>query len=316
MTAPKNNSRKSPISTSARLLSCSQKKTCVSSPVVGKVHADMDPDVRRATAAPFVKWAGGKRSLIPYLSPHFQERIGHYWEPFVGGGAVFFNFADRIDRATLSDINEELILTYQTVKDNVDSLVEALRCHAAKHAAEDNYYTKVRKQSPKAAIEIAARFIYLNKTCYNGLYRVNSAGKFNVPKGSYKKPNICDEERLRNASKVLAKANILIGDFGEITTPSRGDFIYCDPPYNECFTQYQARGFDGAEQTRLKNEAGKWVKAGAKVVLSNSDTPLIRRLYGRGFEIHEAAAPRHINRNGNGRGATAEIIAVAESDGR
>ena len=145
------------------------------------------PYVEKAPANPFVKWAGGKRALIPSLSPHFPERIGTYWEPFVGGGAVFFTMANRINRAILSDTNEELILTYHIVKNQVEELIEALRVHEQKHANR-GYYLSMRSQEPTSALDIAARFLYLNKTCYNGLYRVNKQGKFNVPKGRYKNP--------------------------------------------------------------------------------------------------------------------------------
>ena len=259
-----------------------------------------------------MKWAGGKRSLIPALARHFPDRVGHYWEPFIGGGAVFFTFADRIDRATISDANEDLILTYLAVKNELDKLVSLLRDHADRHFKEKGYYKKVRSQCPICPVEIAARFIYLNKTCYNGLYRVNKSGKFNVPEGKYKNPNICDEERLRAAHNALQKADIKVGDFSRIVSPRRGDFIYCDPPYDECFTSYQAGGFGEKDQERLKDIALKWKAMGATTVLSNADTPLIRKLYNkRKFAVHEASAPRNINRNGNGRGAANEVIAVA-----
>ena len=244
-------------------------------PVLGHT---VRPYVDKAPASPFIKWAGGKRSLIPSLAPHIPERIGTYWEPFVGGGAVFFTMANRMDRAVLSDTNEELIVTYQTVKNDVDALIEALRAHATRHD-DDGYYLRVRAMEPTAPVEIAARFIYLNKTCYNGLYRVNKAGKFNVPKGRYKNPKICNEDGLRAASAVLAKATIRIGGFDRVVKPGADDFIYCDPPYDDCFTEYQAAGFDAADQERLRNAIDGWADAGAQVMLSNSDTPLIRRLY-------------------------------------
>ena len=212
------------------------------------------------------------------IAQHFPERVSTYYEPFVGGGAVFFTMANRIDRAILSDKNEELVLTYNAVKNNLEDLIELLREHAKNHH-KDDYYLRVRKQAPVETIEIATRFIYLNKTCYNGLYRVNKSSKFNVPKGRYKNPTICDEERLRAASDVLQKAIIKIGDFDKVVKPGQGDFIYCDSPYDDCFTEYQAGGFGTGDQERLRNAVDSWIDAGAMIMVSNSDTPLIKRLY-------------------------------------
>ncbi len=265
-----------------------------------------------AAAAPFVKWAGGKRALIPGIAAHFPGRVKRYWEPFVGGGAVFFSFADRIDQAVLSDSNEELIITYQAVQSRVEELIEALREHKRRHG-EKRYYLSVRSHSPTDEMEIAARFIYLNRTCYNGLYRVNRQGKFNVPRGNYKNPDICNAERLRAAAEALAKADLRAGDFAGQAAPGKGDFIYCDPPYDDCFTSYQPGGFTAEDQRRLRDAAKKWSAAGASVVLSNSDTPHIRGLYGSRFRLHETTAPRPINSNGNGRGAVAELIITSHA---
>lgn len=234
--------------------------------------------VDKAPAAPFIKWAGGKRALIPDIAKHFPERIDTYWEPFVGGGAVFFTFAARIDKAILSDTNEELVLAYKVVKEQVEDLIEALRQHEARHKKED-YYLQVRGQEPDTSVAIAARFIYLNRTCYNGLYRVNQQGKFNVPKGRYKNPTICNAEGLHAASQVLQKATIRLGDFEKIVKPSADDFVYCDPPYDACFTQYQAGGFSDEDQARLRQAGEEWVKAGANVMISNSATSRIKRMY-------------------------------------
>lgn len=236
------------------------------------------PYLEKAPANPFVKWAGGKRSLIPDILKHFPDHVGTYWEPFIGGGAVFFTLSERMDRAVISDLNDELVLTYHVVKNRVDDLLEALRKHELRHS-DDRYYYHVREMEPETSVDIAARFIYLNQTCFNGLYRVNKAGKFNVPKGRYKSPNICNEFNLRAASKALAKAKIMIGDFNKIVTPVQGDFIYCDPPYDDCFTDYQKEGFNDSDQERLRNAAKTWIDKGANVLLSNSDTKLIRRLY-------------------------------------
>ena len=275
--------------------------------------------VEQAPAQPFVKWAGGKRSLVPALSPHFPDEIGTYWEPFGGGGAVFFAFARRIKNAILSDTNEELVLTYQVVKNDVDALIEQLRHHKRKHEErsgqiyEDGktYYRRVRDAEPSDPVEIAARFIYLNKTCYNGLYRVNSKGKFNVPEGRYKNPDICNADRLRETSQALENTTIRVGDFASVVQPGRGDLVYCDPPYDGVFTSYQASGFDENDQERLRNAANAWTRSGARVVLSNADTPAMRKLYSE-YRIHEATAPRPINSKGTGRGNAAELIITSQ----
>ncbi len=261
--------------------------------------------------APFIKWAGGKRALIPHISKHFPYRINTYWEPFVGGGAVFFAISDRVDKVFLSDANEALIVTYQVVKSEVDDLIEVLREHQQKHFQDDDYYYKIREQTPSVALEIAARFIYINKTCFNGLYRVNRSGKFNVPKGRYKKPDICNEKRLRAANKALEKATLRVGDFEKTINPKNGDFIYCDPPYDSCFTSYQPGGFSADDQQRLRNACDVWALAGANVMVSNADTVLIRRVWERGerkWILNEATAPRPINANASGRGCAAELI--------
>ena len=274
-----------------------------------------------AAAMPFVKWAGGKRSLIPAIAKHFPDEVGTYWEPFVGGGAVFFSFAERVERAILGDTNEDLAITYQMVKNDVEALVERLGEHERAHRRREGkrykdgktYYYRVRDEEPTEALDVAARLIYLNKTCFNGLYRVNRSGKFNTPEGKYKNPDICNAERLRKASNALQRAQIVLGDFQK-TQPGAGDFIYCDPPYDGCFTGYQAAGFDDAAQRRLRNAASQWREAGATVVLSNADTPQMRKLYAD-WRIKQVQAPRNINANAEGRAKTAELIIIGDADG-
>lgn len=260
----------------------------------------------KPSAAPFIKWAGGKRGIMPSLEPHFPDLIEDYWEPFVGSGAVFFTLAEHIKRATLSDSNRDLALTYKVVKNDVEELIGLLSKHAKGHE-KASYYNQVRAIEPETPLEIAARFIYLNKTCYNGLYRVNKAGKFNVPKGSYKNPAICDSERLREASEALQKATIKIGDFSRVVKPKRGDFVYCDPPYDGCFNSYQSNGFSDTEQERLRSSVDSWVAKGAAVMVSNSDTPLIRRLY-RAYNITPISAPRAISCKASERDNAKEVI--------
>lgn len=268
------------------------------------------PYLDRARARPFVKWAGGKRSLIPDIARRLPEQIGGiYWEPFVGGGAVFFALDSRIGNARLSDVNAELVLAYQVIKKWPEELIEELGRHAEQHPADKDYYYEVRKMThSQSSVEVAARFVYLNKTCYNGLYRVNKKGQFNVPKGRYANPTICDAEGIRKASEVLQTADIKLRDFARIE-PSSGDFVYCDPPYDGTFAEYAAGGFDDTEQRRLRDACKRWHGLGAAVMVSNADTPLIRTLYGEPpFVMHEVSAPRNINCKAGERGDAGELL--------
>lgn len=237
-------------------------------------------------AKPFVKWAGGKGRVISELRKRFPagfpKKASTYWEPFVGGGALFFAIADELDHAVLSDKNEELITTYKVIQTKLVELLELLGSHANKHTAlGKDYYYHIRAQKPSSPEDIAARFIYLNKTCYNGLYRVNQKGEFNVPIGRYKKPKICNTKLLEAVSEVLQKAEIQAADFRdrEAIKPKRGDFVYCDPPYHKAFTDYVPGGFYEPEQHALRIEAGRWSES-ANVMVSNADTSLIRCILG------------------------------------
>ena len=192
------------------------------------------PYLDRARARPFLKWAGGKRTLVPDIAKLLPDTIGTYWEPFLGGGAVFFSLDSRIRIAKLSDVNAELTLTYQVARNRLEQLVARLAEHEVEHTDKEYYYRVRKAATSPDAVEVAARFIYLNKTCYNGLYRVNKAGRFNVPRGDYKNPTICDVDNLQAASEVLQKATLRHGDFGKVE-PGQGDFIYCDPPYDGTF---------------------------------------------------------------------------------
>lgn len=259
-------------------------------------------------ARPFVKWAGGKRSLAARIWKQAPTDFGNYYEPFVGGGSVFFAMPERIGKAYLSDVNKELITAYTMIRDNVEGLITALQEHARAHQEDQDYYYQVRDQEPKAVLQVAARFIYLNKTCYNGLYRVNESGKFNVPRGRYKNPKICDVEGLRQASVALASADIEVKKF-EAIAPEAGDFVYCDPPYDGTFTSYAPGGFGDAKQKLLRDTVVRWRNLGVNVMISNSDTWLIRDLYaGSEFEIHKVMAPRHINSDREGRGSVEELL--------
>jgi DNA adenine methylase len=272
------------------------------------------PTVTLATRAkPVIKWAGGKAQLISAFAPYFPNRdeIRHYYEPFIGGAAVFFYL--QHPRSFLSDSNAELIELYQTVRDNVDGLIKALK----KHRNDEAYFYKVRAQVAKqlTPVERAARFIYLNKTCYNGLYRVNSQGQFNAPFGNYKNPNLCDEPGLQAASLALQTAELNVLDFeAAVAKAVAGDLVYFDPPYQplsktSSFTSYTATRFDDAEQRRLANVYRELDHRGCRVMLSNSNAPLIRALYGD-FRLVEVLANRAINSKADGRGKIVELLII------
>jgi DNA adenine methylase len=275
------------------------------------------------TARPFVKWAGGKRQLLDNLELDFPMNFGTYYEPFLGGGAVFFRLANKLPpfKAVLSDINEELIITYNVVEKQVEALILALKEHKINYEAEpENYFYKVRKiPAPDLSdLEKAARLLFLNKTCFNGLYRVNSKGTFNVPFGRYKNPKICDENNLRAVSCALnlSKAKVISGDFVDIARQAgKDDFVYFDPPYHPLsatasFTSYTENGFNGKDQTRLANLCKELGERGCNVVLSNSNTPEIRALYKNPelFKIREVQAMRAINCKGALRSGHSELI--------
>ena len=268
----------------------------------------LDESLPEGKALPFVKWAGGKRSITNKISKLLPDNIEIYHEPFVGGGAVFFAFQHMIKSATLADLNEELVLAYDIVAKDTDNLIEALQTHESNHNTIDGYYLKVRdEQEPQDVIGRVSRFLYLNKTCYNGLYRVNKSGKFNVPEGKYTNPKICDDVNLRKASEVLKKAEIKVGQFDITIRPEKGDFVYCDPPYDGTFSGYQSDGFRDADQRRLKEIVDTWTEQGTLVMVSNSDTELIRGLY-EDYHVHSITAQRNISSNGKTRGPIPEVL--------
>lgn len=265
------------------------------------------PDELRAPQ-PFIKWVGGKRALLPEIKSRIPGDFNAYWEPFVGGGAVFFSIANTAP-AQLSDANAELTTTYLAVRNFPHQLIDELEQHHRHHHADENHYYTVRKMTHlQSPISVAARFIYLNKTGYNGLYRVNRKGYFNVAKGSYKNPQICDPPGILAASEALQSAEIHHRDFSRIA-PASGDFVYCDPPHDGTYAGYTARGFDDARQTRLRDLALQWHQAGAAVMLSNSDTPLIQSLYQHpAFRIETVSAPRNVSAKGSTRGSVTELL--------
>jgi DNA adenine methylase len=268
-------------------------------------------------AKPFLKWVGGKRQLLDQFEDIFPDDFNVYHEPMVGGGAVFFHLAPEL--AVINDTNEDLMRAYEVVRDNVDELIELLKNFKENHGKDFYYKTRDEfnelKKQPNGdnKIEITARLIYLNRTCFNGLYRVNKKGGFNVPIGSYKNPTICDEDTLRAVSRVLEDVQILCGDFestAQLVEPE--DFVYFDPPYDPVsetanFTAYTNGGFGKEGQKRLAQTFRKLDKKDAKVALSNSDTDFIKNLY-QGFNVHILKARRHINSNADGRGKINEVL--------
>ncbi len=264
-------------------------------------------------ARPFVKWVGGKRSLIEQLTAHMPDRFNDYYEPFVGGGAFFFELANskvlQDRRAFLRDMNFDLINTYQVIRNGVEPLILSLKEHARHHSKE--YYYEVRKQHHlENRLEIAARFIYLNRTCFNGLWRVNRKGEFNVPIGSYKNPRICHEENLRACNNALQDVDVRTRDFRKFEA-KRDDFVYFDPPYHPIdetsFTSYYKSSFGWKEQVALRDVCLELAERGAKVMVSNSATSFIQDIYQQ-FEIHRVQAPRMVNSRADRRGLVDEFL--------
>lgn len=258
---------------------------------------------------PPVKWAGGKGQLLAQFEPFFPVKFNVYHEPFVGGGAVFFHLLP--ERAVLIDNNPELINFYLVVRDRLEELI----CDVRKHRNEAEYYYKIRAMDPEPmeAVARASRFLFLNKTGYNGLWRVNRRGKHNVPFGRYRNPKIADEENLRLVSKALRRTEILLGDFSKVLCFAKaGDFVYFDPPYHPLsatanFTNYTAGSFGAEDQKRLAVVFKELDRRGCLVMLSNSDTPFIHQLY-RGFDIQNVYAKRAINCRAEGRGPISELV--------
>lgn len=260
---------------------------------------------------PFVKWVGGKRCLIKELTSHLPEKINTYHEPFVGGGALFFAIHNQLKSACLSDTNFDLVIAYKAIQKEPDKLISMLKKHSENHSKD--YYYKIRDSHNIAdPINLAARLIYLNRTCYNGLYRVNRAGHFNVPMGSYKNPSIVNEANILACSEALKKVKIEMKPFDSIR-PKTGDLVYFDPPYHptdeESFTSYTKSDFTEKDQVRLRDFAVTLHKKGVKVMLSNSHTSFIRDLYKSSiFKIHIVKAPRFVNCKKDKRNPVEEVI--------
>jgi len=258
---------------------------------------------------PFLKWAGGKTQLLSELASRLPARFGRYYEPFAGGAALFF--AVQPDEAVISDSNAELINCYQVVRDDVEALID----HLKTHVNEEDYFYELRGTQPSmlGALERASRMIYLNRTCFNGLYRVNAKGVFNTPYGRYKNPSICDEGLLREASAALESAELVASDYHQaLVTATRGDFVYLDPPYipvseSADFKRYTKSQFREDDHRRLAQEYRRLGDAGCKVLLSNSWHPLVEELYSA-YTIEQVSARRIVNCDASKRGPVPEAI--------
>lgn len=267
---------------------------------------------------PVLKWAGGKRRLVPKILDLLPEKIGTYYEPFVGGAAVFFALAraQRFQRAVLADRNPELIAVYEALQTRVEDVIRALSKLEYDH---DQYY-RIRSQRPRGLVQRAVRIIYLNKTGYNGLYRVNRAGDFNVPFGRHKRPKICDPENLRAAASALQGVKLVTGDFEKVCSRARsGDAVYFDPPYlpmsaTSSFAAYNPHPFGVVEHERLAAVFARLKERGVCGVLSNSCTKETRRLFGK-FDHRVVPMKRPINSKASRRGVVPELLAyVAPAD--
>lgn len=264
-------------------------------------------------AKPIIKWAGGKSGLLAQLGKLFPPDCKRYFEPFLGGGAVFLALREGLE-ANINDSNEEIVNLYLTIRDQPRELMASLDELNAKYSEE--FYYETRKHSPEGTIERAARTIFLNKCGFNGLYRQNSKGQFNVPFGKRKScPALYNKNNLLKASNRLSKANIHNEDFETIIERAQaGDFVYCDPPYHplsasSSFNAYQAGGFSELEQIRLKEACERAAKRGAMVAISNSTAPFILNIYEE-HTCERVIAKRAINSNGSSRGEINELLVI------
>ena len=271
-----------------------------------------------SSARPIVKWAGGKSRLLGELLDRVPRKLGTYAEPFAGGAALFFALASErargtrsFERAILADRNEELVACYRAVKADVGAVIDALG--SFRHDRDLFYEVRAQDTGGMSDVARAARFVFLNRTCFNGLWRVNAGGRFNVPFGKYKNPRILDEDALRAASEAFVDVEILSSDFADVTAQlGRGDFVYLDPPYvpvsrTASFTAYAKDGFHPADQERLARDLHAMKRRGVKAMLSNADTSGTRELYA-GLACHVVRAPRSISCDGATRGDAGELV--------
>ena len=272
------------------------------------------------TPKPFVKWAGGKRQLIPILNQNLPTSFGTYYEPFLGGGALLFHMLTERNgqKCSISDLNSDLVLAYTTIRDRIDNLITSLKNHEKNYQKDSKfYYYSVRQSNPRSEIEKTSRLLFLNRTCFNGLYRVNSKGKFNVPLGKYTNPNIVNEENLRSVSSIFqsSKVNIKCRDFEAVLRDAKkGDLVYFDPPYQPVsdtanFTSYTNKDFTYADLSRLAELCKNLDKKGCKVLLSNSDSKQVSDMFsGKPWTISKIPANRSINSNSQKRTGHFELL--------
>ena len=274
-------------------------------------------EMKEVALQPFTKWTGGKRQLLPVIRELMPKKYNRYFEPFVGGGALFFDLAPK--NAVINDFNTELINCYQQIKDNPQELIEILKVHQEYNSKE--YYLDLRSADRDERIDMmsevqrAARILYMLRVDFNGLYRVNSNNQFNVPYGRYKNPKIVDENLVSAISTYLNNNQIEIkkGDFEKaVLDVQPGDFVYFDPPYiplseTSAFTSYTHEGFSYDDQVRLRDTFKKLSDTGAYVMLSNSSSFLVEELY-RDFNIHYVEATRTNGAKSSSRGKISEII--------
>lgn len=274
----------------------------------------MSPDARTGVVAPFLRWAGSKRWLLPTLEEFIPATFGSYYEPFLGSGAAFFAFAEG-HRAILADSIPELIDCFAHVRDDAHAIAEILTDWAID---SETYYTIRAEDGQSGNVRDAARFIYLNKLCFNGLYRVNQRGKFNVPYGRPKSANLIDETELYRAAALLGRAKLMVGDFAvTLETAGPGDLVYLDPPYvaghrNNGFVDYNAKVFDWADQVRLAKEFERLDSLGAYVVQSNANHESIRALY-PDREIHAVSRFSSMAGRSASRGTSGELVIIGDA---
>ena len=269
---------------------------------------------------PFVKWAGGKRQLIPILNENLPKTFGTYFEPFLGGGALLFHMLIERNgqKCNISDLNSDLVLSYTTIRDRAESLINSLKNHEKNYQKDSkSYYYSIRESNPRSQIEKTSRLLFLNRTCFNGLYRVNSKGKFNVPLGKYTNPNIVNEDNLRSVSHVLqsSRVDIKCRDFEYVQSDAKkGDLVYFDPPYQPVsdtanFTSYTNKDFTYDDLARLAELCMKLDSKGCRVLLSNSNSKDVTDMFStKPWKINKIKANRSINSNSKKRTGHFELL--------
>jgi DNA adenine methylase len=272
------------------------------------------------TPKPFVKWAGGKRQLISVLNESLPKSFGTYFEPFLGGGALLFNMLTEKNKqkCNISDLNSDLVLAYVTIRDRVDDLISSLKQHEKYYQKDSkSYYYSIRESNPRDEIEKTSRLLFLNRTCFNGLYRVNSKGKFNVPLGKYTNPNIVNEDNLRSVSSILTSSKVTIQcrDFEAVLrNAKKGDLVYFDPPYQPVtntanFTSYTSKNFTYDDLNRLANLCMELDSKGCNVLLSNSNSKEVVDMFSKKpWKISKIKANRSINSNSSKRTGHFELL--------